>query len=178
MSPSLVFSTCCWCLGAQFYQTPYDPMDCSPPGPSVHGIFPGKNTAVGCHFLLQGNLPQSHLIWYLCPISTLWVELLGLFLCQFPWRHWAASPCVLLSKLKNILVHFWYSPLLTINVQVLLIPLNRPDSSPHLVPVSFLYHQAQVMIFSGPDFSKSLLNQSLALSLSLVSSCFYPAITF
>ena len=26
-------------------------MDCSPPGSSVHGIFPG--TGVGCHFLLQ-----------------------------------------------------------------------------------------------------------------------------
>ena len=31
-----------------------DPMDCSLPGSSVHGIFSGKNTAVGCHFLLQG----------------------------------------------------------------------------------------------------------------------------
>ena len=28
-------------------------MDCSPPGSSVHGI-PGKNTGVGCHFLLYG----------------------------------------------------------------------------------------------------------------------------
>ena len=24
------------------------------PGSSIHGIFPGKNTGVGCHFLLQG----------------------------------------------------------------------------------------------------------------------------
>ena len=31
-----------------------DPMDCSPPGPSVCGIFPGKNTGVGCRILLQG----------------------------------------------------------------------------------------------------------------------------
>ena len=34
-------------------------MDCSPPGSSVHGVFPGKNTGVGCHFLLQGNLLRS-----------------------------------------------------------------------------------------------------------------------
>ena len=34
------------------------PMDCGPPGFSVHGDFPGKNTGVGCHFLLQGNLPD------------------------------------------------------------------------------------------------------------------------
>ena len=31
-----------------------DPMDCSPPGPSVHGDSPGKNTGVGRHALLQG----------------------------------------------------------------------------------------------------------------------------
>ena len=31
-----------------------DPVDCSPSGSSVHGIFPGKSTGVGCHFLLQG----------------------------------------------------------------------------------------------------------------------------
>ena len=32
----------------------YDPMDCSPPGSSVHGDSPGKNTGVNCHALLQG----------------------------------------------------------------------------------------------------------------------------
>ena len=31
-------------------------MDCSPPGSSVHGDSPGKNTAVGCHF--PGDLPN------------------------------------------------------------------------------------------------------------------------
>ena len=30
-----------------------DPMDCSLPGSSVHVVSPGKNTEVGCHFLLQ-----------------------------------------------------------------------------------------------------------------------------
>ena len=36
-----------------------DPMDCSLPRSSVHGIFPGKNTGVGCHFLLQGTFPTQ-----------------------------------------------------------------------------------------------------------------------
>ena len=31
-----------------------DPMDCSPPGSSVHRDSPGKNTGVCCHALLQG----------------------------------------------------------------------------------------------------------------------------
>ena len=30
-----------------------DPMDCSPPGSSVHGDSLGKNTGVGCHAFLQ-----------------------------------------------------------------------------------------------------------------------------
>ena len=38
-----------------------DPIDCSPPGSSVHGIFPGMNTGVGCHFLLQGIFPTQGL---------------------------------------------------------------------------------------------------------------------
>ena len=40
----------------QSCQTLCDPMDCSLPGSSVRGDSPGKNTGVGCHALLQGNL--------------------------------------------------------------------------------------------------------------------------
>ena len=36
-----------------------DPVDCSPPGSSVHGDSPGKNTGVGCHALLQGIFPTQ-----------------------------------------------------------------------------------------------------------------------
>ena len=32
-----------------------DAIDCSPPGSSVHGISPGKNTGAGSHVLLQGS---------------------------------------------------------------------------------------------------------------------------
>ena len=34
-------------------------MDCSSPGSSVHGIFPGKSTGVGSHSLLQGIFPTQ-----------------------------------------------------------------------------------------------------------------------
>ena len=34
-----------------------DPMNCSPPGFSVHGDSPGKNTGVGCRALLQRIFP-------------------------------------------------------------------------------------------------------------------------
>ena len=39
----------------------WGPMNCSPPGSSVHGIFPGKNPRAGWHFLLQGIFPTPGL---------------------------------------------------------------------------------------------------------------------
>ena len=36
-----------------------DPTDCSPPGSSVHGVSPDKNTGVGLHALLQGIFPTQ-----------------------------------------------------------------------------------------------------------------------
>ena len=42
-----------WVLVAQLCPTLCDPMDCSPAGSSVWD-FSGKDTGVGCHFLLQG----------------------------------------------------------------------------------------------------------------------------
>ena len=47
------------CLVAQSCPTLCNPVDCSPPGPSVHGDSPGKNTRVGCHALLQGIFPTQ-----------------------------------------------------------------------------------------------------------------------
>ena len=41
---------------AQSCPTLSDPMDCSLPGSSVHGIFPGKSTGVGRQCLLHRNI--------------------------------------------------------------------------------------------------------------------------
>ena len=47
------------CLVTQSCPTLCDPMDHSPPGSSVHGDSPGKNTGVGCYALLQGIFPTQ-----------------------------------------------------------------------------------------------------------------------
>ena len=44
-------------LAAQSCLTCCDPMDCSPPGSSIHVDSPGINTGVGCHALFQGIFP-------------------------------------------------------------------------------------------------------------------------
>ena len=46
---------------AQSCPTLCDHADCSLPGFSIHGIFPGKSTGVDCHFLLQGIFPTQGL---------------------------------------------------------------------------------------------------------------------
>ena len=45
-------------LASRSYPILCDLMDCSPPGSSVHGDFPGKNTGVDCYALLQGIFPD------------------------------------------------------------------------------------------------------------------------
>ena len=52
------FSVCA-VLSHSVVLTLCNPMDSSPPGTSVHGGSPGKNTGVGCHALLQGIFPTQ-----------------------------------------------------------------------------------------------------------------------
>ena len=56
-------SMCCvvLCLVAQLHPTLRNPADCNPPGSSVHGDSPGKNTGMGCHALLQRIFPTPRI---------------------------------------------------------------------------------------------------------------------
>ena len=53
----------CHCLHLVIQSCPIicNPMDCSPPDPSVLEDSPGKNTGVGCHAFLQGIFPIQEL---------------------------------------------------------------------------------------------------------------------
>ena len=57
-SPPLFLSSVLRCAQQLSHVQLCDTMDCSLPGSSVHGDSPGKNIGVGCHALLQGNLPN------------------------------------------------------------------------------------------------------------------------
>ena len=57
---------------AQSCPTLSDPMDCSLPGSSVHGIFPGKSTGVGCQIKRLYSTYSYYKIWLYslcCPLS-------------------------------------------------------------------------------------------------------------
>ena len=55
--------------------------DCSPLGSSVHGDSPGRNTGVGCHFLLQGIFLTQRLN----------LRLLWLLHCRWILYHWTTG---------------------------------------------------------------------------------------
>ena len=57
---------------AQSCPTLSDLMDCSLPGSSVHGIFPGESTGVGCHFLLQCKKVKVKLLSRVRLLVTSW----------------------------------------------------------------------------------------------------------
>ena len=102
----------CACLAAQSHPTLCNPMDCSPPGSSVHGDSPGKNTEVGCHALLQEIFPTQgwnpglshcrqilyHLsheeaqYWRIKPVSLRFPALAGrFFTTSTTWDIWART---------------------------------------------------------------------------------------
>ena len=91
----------------------YDPMDCSPP--SCPWNFPGKNTGVGCHFLLSGIfptqgpnlhlLPQQAILYHL----TTWEAQTG---SVFPLNIWlAVYISTSVSAIELQFVHFAVVPL-------------------------------------------------------------------
>ena len=94
-----------------------NPMDCSPPGSSVHGDSPGKKTGVGCHVPLPGifiepassapalqedSLPLS--LWgYPCLISCLhYLSLGGVCVCVCTCM--LTHPCPLLDSCEILAV--------------------------------------------------------------------------
>jgi len=86
ISNPLFFLLCLHASSLQLCLTLCDPMDLSPPGSSVHGDSPGKNTRVSCHALLQGIFPTQGLNPRL--------------LCL---QHWQASSLLLVPPAKSFL---------------------------------------------------------------------------
>ena len=67
-----------------------DPMDCSPPGSSVHGDSLGKNTGVGCHALLRGTSWPSY--WVHVSYAQNWPRVPKRWaiagLNDYKWTYW------------------------------------------------------------------------------------------
>ena len=70
-------------------------MDCSLPGSSVRWISQTRNTGMGCHFLLQGNLPDPGIE----PVSPVSPALAGGFSTAEPPGKFMVA--LVLKKQKN-----------------------------------------------------------------------------
>ena len=80
------------CKVAQSCPTLSDPVDCSPPGSSVHGDSPGKNTGVGCQALLQGSFPTQN-----------WTRVS----CLLHWQAGSSPPAALGKHFPKLPRHPW-----------------------------------------------------------------------
>ena len=93
------------------------PMDCSPPGSSVHGTFQAKNTGVSYHFLLRGIFPAEGLNLYFC-VSCLFC------MCRCILYHWTTVGSPSTSEKVKVLV-----------IQSCLAPCNPTGYSPPGSPI-------------------------------------------
>ena len=71
MAGSLILYLCarlraCLCAHVQSFPTLCDLIGCRPPGSSCPWDSPGKHTAMGCHFVLQGIFPTQG--WNMRPL--------------------------------------------------------------------------------------------------------------
>ena len=85
------------CLVAQSCLTVCNPVDCSPPGSSVQGDSPGKNTGVGCHAFLQEIFPTQVLNWGLR--ITAWFFFV--WATREAQEHWIGYPVPSLVELPH-----------------------------------------------------------------------------
>ena len=105
---------CCvvLCLVVHLCVTLCNPVDCSPPGSSVHGDSPGKNTEVGCHVLLQGLFPTQGDVVRSLNAILIGTEATGVFKAGLELGEDMIYDCILwdithLHNLKVILVAEW-----------------------------------------------------------------------
>ena len=108
------------CMPAQLCLTLCNHVDCSSPGSSVHGIFPGKNTGAGCHFLLQGNFSTqewNHISCLSCIsrwilyLQTTWEALKNrISKLSLRRRQWHPTPVLLPGKSHGWRSLVCYSP--------------------------------------------------------------------
>ena len=71
------------CSVVQLCPTLWDPMDYSQPGSTVHWGFSGKNTGVGCYFLLQEIFPNQG-------SNPSFLHLLPCGQILYPLSHWGS----------------------------------------------------------------------------------------
>ena len=95
-------------LIARLCLTLWDPIDYSQPGSPVHGDFPGKNTGVGSHALLQGiflTQDQTQVSCIAGRFFTIWAtrQTLGEngYMCMYGW-----VPCCSPEPITTLLISY------------------------------------------------------------------------
>ena len=138
------------CLITQSSPALCNHLDCSPPGSSVHGDSPGKNTGMGCYALLQGIFPTQGLnpgllhcrqiLYHLSHQGSPWILEWVVYPVsrESSWpRNWTGLSCITGRFFTS-----WASREARKCVQVVLRPQQFKEWNAHLP--SNLRHQIQI----------------------------------
>ena len=148
------------CLVTQSCPILCNHMDCSPPGSSVHGDSPGKNTGVGCHALLQVIFPtqRSNPDLPHCRAESLLTEPLG----SPRILEWVAYPfCMVSSWSRNrttvsCIVGGFFTSWATREAPYRVVWLNFFEEQSYLFPKQLFRLIFPPAMHKGSNFSTSL----------------------
>ena len=122
---------CCCCWVTKSCPTFCNPMDCSPPGSSVHADFPSQKPGVGCYFLLPGIFPSQG-------STPRLLHLLHWQVDSFLLSHWGGSiarcTCICIFWFQ---IHFTFPQYLTKQNNHLLLSTFSNNSQPTLTSLYF-----------------------------------------
>ena len=153
----------------QLYLTLCNPMDCSPPGSSIHEDSPGKTTGMGCHTLLQGIFSTQgsnpgllhcrQILYHLSHQGSPWIlEWVAYpFSGESSWpRNWTGVSCFIggfftswvirEALLSHIIIHILMRSLVTMDSHSLLL-CRLKTFSPSW---SFLSHFVYFITYKSP----------------------------
>ena len=119
------------CLVVHLCLTLCNPVDYSPPGFSVHGDSPGKNTGVGCHALLQWIYNCSQLLNPTFPVRELYI--FPYCLVNFPWlpeEDCIPPSCSYLTRWLVLANEIWTEALRTSANSLILCSLSQIGETP------------------------------------------------
>ena len=155
------------CVRAKLSQFCPTLCDCSPPGSSVHGDSPGKNTGRGCHALLQGIFPTQELnpcLWRLLPFRQVLYPLSHL---GNPFKILSWTKCslgIFHERLWRPQVNFLANQMYLKDFLLILIYKNIP-SIPTFLPFFFFDSNTEKkkLFKKNKDFFFSIVKTSMAI---------------
>ena len=170
----------CWCVCAQSCPTLCNPLDCSPPGSSVHGIL-RQGYWSGLSFLPPGDLPNPGIkpvspVSLALQVDSLPIESLGKFREDrdfvLLWPSSYSEDCLVNSRWSLNILRVWTSGTSQVDQVLcqLIYILYFISYSNHLAKVLMVSNTLQKRWPEGPDVRNAWADSTVAWPLASLTS--------